>query len=417
MTQSPLDPQNEPRRQARPATGPSRPLTFDEMVALLVAFLSLGSVLFWGLSRGGMELFAGSSAAVNSALTSPQGETNSNRQPFSLGTNSQNELTKTAAQGTAIGALPADEPGSARRELAEKAAARTEDRADTVPKKRMWDEVKAGVASAAAGITGVAATQDEATATPETATATPNAAESTTPETAGADDTQTPESTTPETKAPETTPAAVPLSEAATATPKDAVNFSDVPDNYWAKPYIDALSSRDLISGFEEGDFKPDQPVTRAQIANIVSRTFELTSDKENLAFGDVASDYWAKDSIAEVVKGGFMTGFPNNTFEPNSPVTRAQALTTLVTGLGLSAPTNVQTALSRYSDANTVPKWANEKVAAATAGGIVVNYPNLEQLNPTEPTTRAELSAMIYQALAKEGIVEPVESVYVVKP
>lgn len=436
MTQSPLDPQNEPRRQTKPATGPSRPLTFDEMVALLVAFLSLGSVLFWGLSRGGMELFANSSATANSAITGQQKETTSTLQPFSLGANSQSELDTPSA----VGSLPTDETGSARQALAEKAAART---ADRQPKRRMWDEVKAGVASAAAGITGVAVTSDPATATPNT---TPEATESevaqipdTTPEAAESEVAQTPDNDTPdndtpnstpdssavtspdqaapEAKAPETTPEPVPLSAAATAAPKDAIGFSDVPDNYWAKPYIDALSSRDLISGFEEGDFKPDQPVTRAQIANIVSRTFELTSDKDNLDFGDVTGDYWAKDSIAEVVKGGFMTGFPNNTFEPNSPVTRAQALTTLVTGLGLPAPTNVQTALSRYSDANAVPKWANEKVAAATAGGIVVNHPNLEELNPTESTTRAELSAMIYQALAKEGIVEPVDSVYVVKP
>ncbi|MEL7052124.1 MAG: S-layer protein, partial [Cyanobacteria bacterium J06588_5] len=65
----------------------------------------------------------------------------------------------------------------------------------------------------------------------------------------------------------------------------------------------------------------------------------------------------------------------------------------------------------------NQVPNWANEKVAAATAGSLVVNHPNVAELNPEEPTTRAELSAMIYQALVREGIVDPIESEYVVKP
>ncbi|MGB7085473.1 MAG: S-layer homology domain-containing protein, partial [Phormidesmis sp.] len=83
----------------------------------------------------------------------------------------------------------------------------------------------------------------------------------------------------------------------------------------------------------------------------------------------------------------------------------------------GIAAPTNVQAALSRYGDANAIPNWANEKAAAATAGGLVVNYPELEQLNPNEPTTRAELAAFIYQALAREEVVEPVESEYLVKP
>ena len=111
------------------------------------------------------------------------------------------------------------------------------------------------------------------------------------------------------------------------------------------------------------------------------------------------------------------MTGFPNDEFQPNQPVTRAQALTTLVTGLGIEAPTNVQATLDRYDDANAIPNWANEKMAAATAGRLVVNYPAVAQLNPTQPTTRAELAAMIYQALVREDIVDAVESEYVVKP
>ena len=111
------------------------------------------------------------------------------------------------------------------------------------------------------------------------------------------------------------------------------------------------------------------------------------------------------------------MTGFPDDTFGPNLPVTRAQALTTLVTGLGIEAPQNIQAALSRYTDANAIPQWANEKMAAATAGGLVVNHPEPSQLNPSEPTTRAELSALIYQALVREGVVDPVDSQYVIEP
>jgi hypothetical protein len=111
------------------------------------------------------------------------------------------------------------------------------------------------------------------------------------------------------------------------------------------------------------------------------------------------------------------MTGFPNDTFQPNLPVTRTQALTTLVTGLGIETPQNIQAALSRYTDANAIPQWANEKMAAATAGSLVVNYPDPAQLKPSEPTTRAELSALIYQALVREGVVEPIESEYVIKP
>lgn len=369
-----------------PSTGPSRPLAFDEMVALLIAFLSLGTVLFWGLTRSGTTLFQDSLTATSSTLVSPDADsTTLEDSTASSALRSSQRLRSRSAN--------ADTPLSAREQLAMQAAARRE--ANQSPQRSLWDSMRGGVAGAA-GIAGVTALTDGAAAT------SPDAV--TTPPTAAA-------------PANSSVPSSVALSEAATAPPKAARSFDDVPDNYWAKPYIDALSSREIISGFQDGNYKPDMPVTRAQIATIVAKTFDLTADKENLAFSDVKNDYWARESIEEAVRGGFMTGFPNNTFDPNAPVTRAQALTTLVTGLNAEPPSNIQAALSRYTDANAIPQWATEKVAAATASSFVVNYPDIDQLDPTTPTTRAELAAMIYQALVKEGAVEPIESKYVVKP
>ncbi len=354
-----------------PSAGPSRPLAFDEMVALIIAFLSLGTVLFWGLTRSGTTLFQDSLTGIGSTLASPNADSTTledSTDPSVLGS-SQRDRSRSAN---------ADIPLSAREQLAAQAAAKRE---ANQPRQSLWDGMRGGVAGVA-GVAGVTAITDGAVAS------SPNSA-----------------------------PSSVALSEAATAPPKAARSFDDVPDNYWAKPYIDALSSREIISGFQDGNYKPDMPVTRAQIATIVAKTFDLTANKENLVFSDVKNDYWARESIGEVVRGGFMTGFPNNTFDPNAPVTRAQALTTLVTGLNAEPPSNIQAALSRYADANAIPQWATEKVAAATASSFVVNYPEIDQLDPTTPTTRAELAAMIYQALVKEGAVEPIESKYVVKP
>jgi hypothetical protein len=414
VTRSPFEPPKEPNTEPdsesnlsrerpipeeRPeerAVGSSRPLTFDEVVALFVAFLSLGSVLLWGMTRGGMALVDNSIANADAAIAPAQSSdpsSNGVANPFDFGlgredaTNTDTDNGASSAENAgATGSTRASEaPGvaAARRDLAARAAGNRASSRDA-SSRNVGDMVRNGVAGAAAGIAGTAATPQNAPAAGQPS---------------------------------EAADSAMPLSAAATATPKDSIRFDDVPDNYWAKPYIDALSSRDLISGFEDGDFKPDQFVTRAQIANIVSRTFDLTSQKESLKFSDVAGDYWARESIDEVVKGGFMSGFPNKTFNPNAPVTRAQALTTLVTGLGLKSPTNAQASLSRYTDATKIPTWATDKVAAATAGNLVVNYPNLQQLNPEQPTTRAELSAMIYQSLANEGVVEPIDSEYVVKP
>jgi S-layer homology domain len=85
-----------------------------------------------------------------------------------------------------------------------------------------------------------------------------------------------------------------------------------------------------------------------------------------------------------------------------------------LVTGLGL--PDGPPQALNVLSDRATVPAPAQAQVAAAIGAGILVNYPNKAQFNPSQPATRADMTTMIYQAMARTSRVEPVSSAYIVK-
>ena len=111
------------------------------------------------------------------------------------------------------------------------------------------------------------------------------------------------------------------------------------------------------------------------------------------------------------------MKGFPDDSFQPALQVPRAQVLTALVTGLNTAVPNDVAAILERYGDAAQIPDWATGKMAAATQSNIVINYPELNLLNPTQPATRAEVAAMIYQTLAAQGRVEPIDGAYVVEP
>jgi S-layer homology domain len=198
---------------------------------------------------------------------------------------------------------------------------------------------------------------------------------------------------------------------------REALLFQDVPEGYWAKPYIDALSARGLIQGFENNTFRPDEPVTRAQFAKLITQAFILNPTKAAIAFNDLAQNYWAAEAIDDAVKGGFMNGFPDFSFKPDQSVTRVQTLTALVTGLNTNAAGDPNASVQRYADNARIPTWAVGKVAAATQSGIVINYPQLDTLAPNQPTTRAEAAAMIYQALVYQGRLEPIDSAYLVKP
>lgn len=195
--------------------------------------------------------------------------------------------------------------------------------------------------------------------------------------------------------------------------PGGAVAFKDVPANYWAKVYIEALASQNIIAGFPDGTFKPNEPVTRAQFATIITKALTPPSKRPAIKFKDVASNFWAFAAIQSAYQSQFVSGYPDGTFKPQQQIPRVQALVALANGLGLTA--NDQSVLSFYTDAGQIPNYAIAPIAAATVRQLVINYPTAKQLNPNRQATRAEVAAFVYQALVNTGRAQPIPSSYLV--
>ena len=195
--------------------------------------------------------------------------------------------------------------------------------------------------------------------------------------------------------------------------PGGPVAFKDVPANYWAKAYIEALASQNIIAGFPDGTFKPNDPVTRAQFATIVTKALTPPTKRTAIKFKDVASNFWANAAIQSAYQSEFVSGYPDGTFKPQQKIPRVQALVSLANGLGLTASN--QNVLSFYTDAAQIPNYAIAPVAAATARQLVINYPTAKQLNPNREATRAEVAAFVYQALVNAGRAQPIPASYLV--
>lgn len=188
--------------------------------------------------------------------------------------------------------------------------------------------------------------------------------------------------------------------------------FTDI-NGHWAADFINTLAQQGLIGGFSDGTFKPDQPINRAQYAALLVKALNPTAKRDAIQFSDVPTDFWAKDVIQQAYRSQFISGFPNNAFRPDDNLQRVQVVLSLVSGLGLgSSNPNL---LSIYSDRDTIPDYAKEQVATATNQKIVVNYPNLKQFNPNRDATRAEVVAMIYQGLVSANKMSAINSPYIV--
>ena len=191
--------------------------------------------------------------------------------------------------------------------------------------------------------------------------------------------------------------------------------FNDVPTDYWAQTFIQELATRDIIKGFPDGGFRPNDLVTRAQFAAMLSKAVNKAPTRGGVTFVDVASNYWAANAIQKSYTTGFMSGYPGNIFEPVQNIPRVQILVSLANGLNYSPSQAPETILQAYSDASGIPNYARSSVAAATENRLVVNYPNAQFLNPNQSATRAEVAAFIYQSLVRSGQATAISSPYIV--
>ncbi|MEM9153793.1 MAG: S-layer homology domain-containing protein, partial [Cyanobacteria bacterium P01_F01_bin.33] len=222
---------------------------------------------------------------------------------------------------------------------------------------------------------------------------------------------ESPEVEAPEAEAPEEI-AALPLA-----------SFEDVTPEYWAFPFIEALREEGFIaepSG--SGKFAPDEPVTRAELAAkireaLVPDSARQSGEGEASAFPDIPEDFEGAGAIDGAIASGFMSGYSEGVFRPDQLVPRHQVLVSLASGLDLPSADNPEAILAQFADGDRLPDWAKAQVAGAVEAGLVVNYPTTTQLQPEKSATRAEVAAMVHQALVHRGETASVSSEYIVSP
>ncbi len=178
-----------------------------------------------------------------------------------------------------------------------------------------------------------------------------------------------------------------------------AQQYPDVFDSYWASNDINRLTEQSVLEGYPDGMFKPNRKVSRAEMATMVVKGYNLdvTSCADNLTFKDVPRSHWAHSFISKGVAENMIAGKSRDRFAPNENISRTEALT--IMSKGLQCPMDAAKAneiLSRYKDGGSVPNWARECVAKAIENGALKNERNQDYIRPNDKTTRAEASSML---------------------
>ncbi len=185
-----------------------------------------------------------------------------------------------------------------------------------------------------------------------------------------------------------------------------AKDYADLPKDHWAYKQIQILTDFNVVVGYPDGNYKPEQNVTRAEFATMVIKAFEQQKAeiKQPAKFTDVSEKDWFYGMVQRAVMFDLLKGYPDGHFDPYGNVSRGHVISTTVNALTTETISNQKAKEileNSYSDYDQIPDWLIIAAGKAEILGMVVKAPGEETvINAERPATRAELAAFLVKML-----------------
>jgi hypothetical protein len=189
-----------------------------------------------------------------------------------------------------------------------------------------------------------------------------------------------------------------------------STTFSDVA-NHWSAQAINEMSARMIVKGTGDGQYRPSQMITRAEFAAVLVRGLGLPRTTGDTSFSDVTARDWYSDAVQTAASNQLIAGYEDGTFRPNDTITREQAMVIIaramtLTGLEATLPSiAVDETLLPYTDADSASAWALNGIARNLQAGVVYGKSH-DTLAPLESVTRAEVAVIIRRLLQQSDLI-----------
>ena len=177
--------------------------------------------------------------------------------------------------------------------------------------------------------------------------------------------------------------------------PAMAGSFPDVPSDHQNYNAIEFLDANEIVGGYDDGSFKPDNFVNRAEAAKIIIGTFNIATDGNyEVLFPDVPNTQWYFKYVMGGREAGILSGHTNGTFKPTDTVNLAETLKMMLLAAKIEIPAEILTDIF-----NDVPKtqWYAKHAMYAREKNIVLTDKD-GNLNANQPMTRAKFAEVIYR-------------------
>lgn len=178
-----------------------------------------------------------------------------------------------------------------------------------------------------------------------------------------------------------------------------AVMFKDM-ENHWAKKDVEEMAARKLVNGVDAENFAPQNPVTRAQFAALLSRALKLTDSAVAASFTDVKEGAWYEKEVNAAAKAGIVMG-ADQMFRPEDKITRQEMALMIMRAYTFAGGKAVEKKEMTFTDKEMISSWAVEGVQNAYSLGILKGNP-AGAFEPMKNATRAESVVVLKGLLDK---------------
>lgn len=170
--------------------------------------------------------------------------------------------------------------------------------------------------------------------------------------------------------------------------------FTDI-EQHWARDSVIQLVNKGIVAGYGDYQFQPNNQITRAEAVVFMTRAFQLRAGNRVQDFSDLSASHWARFDVLAAASRGIVRGYPDGTFRPNDPVTRAEMAAMAAAAAGIAGKTSSAAAFVDLP-AN---HWASSYIHAFVANGQLNGYPD-GTFRPNEKATRAQFAVFLSNLL-----------------
>lgn len=172
-------------------------------------------------------------------------------------------------------------------------------------------------------------------------------------------------------------------------------------EGHWSEATVRKLQADGLISGYADGTFRPNQPITRAEFVAALNRILGL-KDSSNMNFKDVSPNDWFAKELAIAVHYGYIKGYPDGTFRPNRPVSRFEVAIMISRANRLSENYEASSEdLNVFHDHASIPNWVKADLALIVKSKIM-QVISVSSVGKTRSRERKQLSPWIKRRTSK---------------